>query len=71
MNLDNIWFYILVTTLGAAFLRIGITGQVRSIGRGSARGVTATVKSIALRIGLALFGAVLLIWLILKAFGRV
>jgi len=71
MSLDNIGLYIILTACGAALLRIGVTGQVRSIGRGSARGVTATVRSIPLRVGFVVLGTMLLVGLILKAFGRI
>ena len=37
MNIEHIWLYILLTTLGAALLRVGITGRLYSIGRGGAR----------------------------------
>ena len=71
MSLDNFWLYIILAACGAALLRIGVTGQVRSIGRGSARGVTATVRSIPLRVGFVVLGTMLLVGLILKAFGRI
>ena len=70
LNLGNMWIYIVATTCGVALLRIGITGQVRSVGRGSARGITASVRSAPLRAGLILAGATLVICTFLHALGR-
>ena len=63
MDMDHIWLYIILTTVGVALLRIGITGQVRSVGRGSAVGVFAHVKSVPLRTFLSLLGLAALVWL--------
>jgi hypothetical protein len=65
VNIEHIWLYILLTTLGAALFRGGITGKFYSVGRGGARGLFATVKSIPIRIMFVALGLGLFVWLIL------
>lgn len=65
MLLDRIWIYVLLTTLAVAFLRIGITGRIRSVGRGGGRSITGTIKPAAWRILLAVLGSATLLWLLL------
>jgi hypothetical protein len=56
MNVEHIWLYILLTTLGAALLRVGITGRFYSVGRGGARGLVSTNKSLPVKIVFILLG---------------
>jgi hypothetical protein len=64
MNIEHIWLYILLTTLGAALLRVGITGRFYSVGRGGARGLVATIKSLPVKIVFILLGLGIFAWLI-------
>ena len=64
MKIEDIWIYILLTTLGMGLLRVGITGKVRSTGRGGARGIVATIESLPIRITLIALGLGACTWLI-------
>jgi hypothetical protein len=64
MNIEHIWLYILLTTLRAALLRVGITGRFYSVGRGGARRLVSKIKSLPVKIVFILLGLGIFGWLI-------
>lgn len=68
MNIEHIWLYILLTTLGAALLRVGITGRFYSVGRGGARGLVATINSLPVKIVFIVLGLGIFAWLMVDLY---